>query len=102
MVVFQKLEKILQKIQDEKSGVPIRTVKTFMTKIPSVFTGQDLISWLMTNLEFAEINEALNLANRMASFGYFFPIDDHLMTVKNDNTYYRFQVCCNFMNFIEN
>ena len=92
MVVFHKLEKILEKIQDEKSGVPIRTVKTFMTKIPSVFTGTDLITWLMTNMEFSDINEALNLANRMASFGYFFPIDDHVMTVKNDNTYYRFQV----------
>ena len=92
MVVFHKLEKILEKIQDEKTGVPIRTVKTFMTKIPSVFTGTDLITWLMTNMEFSDINEALNLANRMASFGYFFPIDDHVMTVKNDNTYYRFQV----------
>ena len=92
MVVFHKLEKILEQIQDEKSGVPIRTVKTFMTKIPSVFTGTDLITWLMTNMEFSDINEALNLANRMASFGYFFPIDDHVMTVKNDNTYYRFQV----------
>ena len=26
-------------MQDEKSGVPIRTVKSFMSKIPSVFTG---------------------------------------------------------------
>ena len=95
MVVFHKLEKILEKIQDEKTGVPIRTVKTFMTKIPSVFTGTDLITWLMTNMEFSEINEALNLANRMTSFGYFFPIDDHVMTVKNDNTYYRFQVQLN-------
>ena len=26
-------------MQDEKTGVPIKTVKSFMTKIPSVFTG---------------------------------------------------------------
>jgi hypothetical protein len=26
-------------MQDPSSGVPVRTVKTFMTKIPSVFTG---------------------------------------------------------------
>ena len=32
------------------------------------------------------------LANRMAASGYFFPIDDHVLQVKNDNTYYRFQV----------
>ena len=30
-------------------------------------------------------------ANRMAAFGYFFPIDDHVLAVKNDHTYYRFQ-----------
>ena len=36
--------------------------------------------------------EALHLAHLMASHGYFFPIDDHMLTVKNDNTYYRFQV----------
>lgn len=92
MVVFHKLEAILEKMQDEKIGVPIRTVKTFMTKIPSVFTGQDLVAWLMANMDFSDVNEALCLANRMASFGYFFPIDDHVLTVKNDNTYYRFQV----------
>ena len=79
-------------MQDEKTGVQIRTVKTFMTKIPSVFTGTDLINWLITNLDVSDGHEALALANRMSSFGYYFPIDDHVLTVKNDNTYYRFQV----------
>ena len=92
MIVFQKLEKIIEQMQDEKTGVQIRTVKTFMTKIPSVFTGTDLINWLLANLDVSDCQEALSLANRMASFGYFFPIDDHVLTVKNDNTYYRFQV----------
>ena len=82
----------MEKMQDEKAGVQIRTVKTFMTKIPSVFTGTDLINWLISNLDVSDGHEALCLANRMASFGYFFPIDDHVLTVKNDNTYYRFQV----------
>jgi hypothetical protein len=36
--------------------------------------------------------EALHLAHLMAAHGYFFPIDDHMLTVKNDNTFYRFQV----------
>ena len=27
-------------MQDEKTGVPIRTVKSFMSRIPSVFTGE--------------------------------------------------------------
>ena len=92
MIVFLKMEKILEKMQEEKSGVAIRTVKSFMSKIPSVFTGQDLIAWLVANMDFSDVNEALCLANRMASFGYFFPVDDHVLTVKNDSTYYRFQV----------
>ena len=92
MIVFLKMEKILEKMQEEKSGVAIRTVKSFMSKIPSVFTGQDLIAWLIANMDFSDVNEALCLANRMASFGYFFPVDDHVLTVRNDSTYYRFQV----------
>ena len=103
------------------SGIPVRTVKSFLTKIPSVFTGtvrhksfrrishlalssksylwyvfiyfQDLIQWLLNNLDLSDQNEALQLANRMAECGYFFPIDDgHVLQVKNDGTYYRFQV----------
>lgn len=33
------MEKIIQMMQDEKNGVAIRTVKSFMSKIPSVLTG---------------------------------------------------------------
>ena len=36
------MEKLLQKMQDEKNGVPVRTVKSFMSKVPSVFTGEYL------------------------------------------------------------
>ena len=38
--------------------------------------------------------EALHLAHLMSAHGYFFPIDDHVLTIKNDNTFYRFQVRC--------
>jgi len=41
--------------------------------------------------------EALHLAHLMAAHGYFFPIDDHMLTVKNDNTFYRFQVSLHLM-----
>ena len=41
---------------------------------------------------FCLTGEALHLAHLMAAHGYFFPIDDHMLTVKNDNTFYRFQV----------
>lgn len=36
-----QIEDIITNIQDETEGVPIRTVKSFMTKIPSVVTGKD-------------------------------------------------------------
>lgn len=85
------MEKIVEKMQDETTGVPVRTVKSFMSKIPSVFTGADLITWMMKNLDVDDQQEALHLAHLMAAHGYFFPIDDHMLTVKNDNTFCRFQ-----------
>ena len=30
----------MDRMQDEYTGVPVRTVKSFMTKVPSVFTGK--------------------------------------------------------------
>lgn len=35
-----QIEEIVTLIQDETEGVPIRTVKSFRTKIPSVVTGK--------------------------------------------------------------
>lgn len=93
-LVYRKMEGILDRMQDENTGVPVRTVKSFMSKIPSVFTGQDLISWMMRNLDVDDQAEALHLAHLMSAHGYLFPIDDHVLTVKNDNTYYRFQTPC--------
>ncbi|PSN35092.1 Regulator of G-protein signaling 7 [Blattella germanica] len=40
MMLFQ-MEQIVEKMQDEGTGVPVKTVKSFMSKIPSVFTGKD-------------------------------------------------------------
>ncbi|KRT83370.1 hypothetical protein AMK59_4021 [Oryctes borbonicus] len=85
------MEKIVEKMQDEATGVPVRTVKSFMSKIPSVFTGSDLILWMIKNLDVEDQIEALHLAHLIAAHGYFFPIDDHILTVKNDSTFYRFQ-----------
>ncbi|CAH0731181.1 unnamed protein product, partial [Brenthis ino] len=90
-LVYKKMEAIIEMMQDESTGVPVRTVKSFMTKIPSVFTGSDLVAWLTRHLSLEESWEALHLAHLLAAHGYLFPIDDHCLTVKNDNTYYRFQ-----------
>ncbi|XP_049884176.1 regulator of G-protein signaling 7 [Pectinophora gossypiella] len=90
-LIYQKMEAIIEKMQDENTGVPVRTVKSFMTKIPSVFTGSDLVAWLQRHLNLEETWEALHIAHLLAAHGYLFPIDDHCLTVRNDNTYYRFQ-----------
>ncbi|XP_053622369.1 regulator of G-protein signaling 6 [Plodia interpunctella] len=90
-LIYKKMEAIIEKMQDENTGVPVRTVKSFMTKIPSVFTGSDLVAWLARHLSLTEPWEAPHLAHLLAAHGYLFPIDDHCLTVNNDNTYYRFQ-----------
>uniref|UniRef100_A0A182NI78 Regulator of G-protein signaling 7 n=1 Tax=Anopheles dirus TaxID=7168 RepID=A0A182NI78_9DIPT len=91
ILVYKKMEAIVERMQGEQGGVSVRTIKAFMSKVPSVFTGADLIAWIMKNLSIEDVNEALHLAHLLASHGYLFPIDDHQLTVKNDGTFYRFQ-----------
>ncbi|KAI8121099.1 Regulator of G-protein signaling 7 [Lucilia cuprina] len=91
ILVYKKMEAVIEKMQAESTGVSVRTVKGFMTKVPSVFTGADLISWILKNLDVEDVTEALHFAHLLASHGYIFPIDDHQLTVKNDGTFYRFQ-----------
>ncbi|KAJ8704855.1 hypothetical protein PYW08_012175 [Mythimna loreyi] len=90
-LVYKKMEALIEKMQDENTGVPVKTVKSFMTKIPSVFTGSDLVAWINRHLSLEEAWEPIHIANLLASHGYLFPIDDHNLMVKNENTYYRFQ-----------
>lgn len=90
-MVYQKMEALVHQMLDAENGVPIKTVKSFLSKVPSVFTGQDLIAWVMKNLDMSDLSDALHLAHLIASHGYLFQIDDHVLTVKNDGTFYRFQ-----------
>ncbi|XP_037072180.1 regulator of G-protein signaling 7-like [Pollicipes pollicipes] len=90
-IVYNKMERIVERMQNEKAGVPVRTVKSFLSKIPSVFAGADLIAWMLKNLDVDDQAEALHLAHLMAAHGYLFPIDDHTLTVRSDGTFYRFQ-----------
>lgn len=41
------MESIVEKMLDEFTGVPVKTVKTFMTKTPSVFTGKSVVETLV-------------------------------------------------------
>ena len=92
-IVYRKIESIIEMMQNtDTTGVPIRTVKSFMSKIPSVFTGADLIQWILKRIDVEDTLEALHFAHLIASHGYMFPIDDHILTVKNDGSFFRFQV----------
>uniref|UniRef100_A0AAZ3RID1 Regulator of G-protein signaling 6 n=1 Tax=Oncorhynchus tshawytscha TaxID=74940 RepID=A0AAZ3RID1_ONCTS len=82
---------IVTSIQDETEGVPIRTVKSFLTKIPSVVTGADIVQWLMKNLAIEDPAEAMHIGSLIAAQGYFFPISDHVLSLKDDGSFYRFQ-----------
>uniref|UniRef100_A0A8B9RN41 Regulator of G protein signaling 7a n=1 Tax=Astyanax mexicanus TaxID=7994 RepID=A0A8B9RN41_ASTMX len=93
MLVYRKMEDLIARMQDEKNGIPIRTVKSFLSKIPSVFSGSDIVQWLVKNLNIEDQVEALHMGTLMAAHGYFFPISDHVLTLKDDGTFYRFQVC---------
>ncbi|XP_076023581.1 regulator of G-protein signaling 6-like isoform X2 [Genypterus blacodes] len=91
MIIYRKIEDIVTLIQDETEGVPIRTVKSFMTKIPSVVTGADIVQWLMKNLSIEDPAEAMHIGSLIAAQGYFFPISDHVLSLKDDGAFYRFQ-----------
>ncbi|XP_056282344.1 regulator of G-protein signaling 6-like isoform X7 [Pseudoliparis swirei] len=92
MIVYRKIEDIVTRIQDEKAGgVAIRTVKSFLSKIPSVVSGADIVQWLIKNLSIEDPAEAIHLGSLVAAHGYVFPISDHVLTLKDDGTLYRFQ-----------
>ncbi|ROI83835.1 Regulator of G-protein signaling 7 [Anabarilius grahami] len=65
------MEDIIARMQDEKNGIPIRTVKSFLSKIPSVFSGSDIVQWMQKNLNIED--------------------QDHVLMLKDDGTFYRFQ-----------
>uniref|UniRef100_A0A667Z0R3 Regulator of G protein signaling 6 n=1 Tax=Myripristis murdjan TaxID=586833 RepID=A0A667Z0R3_9TELE len=62
-----------------------------MTKIPSVVTGADIVQWMMKNLAIEDPAEAMHIGSLIAAQGYFFPISDHVLSLKDDSTFYRFQ-----------
>ncbi|CAG9761083.1 unnamed protein product [Ceutorhynchus assimilis] len=86
------MEALVKEMQDtESGGVPVRSQKIFLTSIPAAFMGYDLIEWLIMRLEIEE-SEALNIANQLCQYGYFFPISDSKnLVVKDDSSLYRFQ-----------
>jgi len=71
-IVYKKMEQLMDRMQDENTGIPVRTVNKFRAKVPSVFTGTDLILWIMKNVDVDDQVEALYFANLLSSHGYLF------------------------------
>ncbi|XP_065202227.1 regulator of G-protein signaling 7 isoform X2 [Planococcus citri] len=92
-LAFDKMEGLVQEMQDPDTGVPVRSQKQFLTSIPSAFTGYDVIEWLMDRLNVDDPVEAVNIANQLCHYGYFFPVSDSKnLVVKDDGSLYRFQI----------
>ncbi|XP_072425337.1 regulator of G-protein signaling 6-like isoform X3 [Chiloscyllium punctatum] len=53
--------------------------------------GADIVQWLMKSLNIEDQGEAIHLGSLIAAQGYLFPISDHVLTLKDDGTFYRFQ-----------
>ncbi|XP_063378339.1 regulator of G-protein signaling 9 [Cydia fagiglandana] len=93
-LAFDKMESLIKEMQDPETGVPVRSQKLFLTYIPSAFMGYDLVEWLMDrfNLDEQSNVEAINLANQLCQYGYFFPVNDSKnLVLKDDSSLYRFQ-----------
>ncbi|XP_014288997.1 regulator of G-protein signaling 7 isoform X3 [Halyomorpha halys] len=91
-LAIHKMEALVKQMQDPDTGVPVRCQKIFLTSIPSAFIGYDLIEWLIDHLNIEESGEAVHLANLLCQYGYIFPVTDcKNLTVKDDNSLYRFQ-----------
>ncbi|KAJ6667226.1 hypothetical protein lerEdw1_017204, partial [Lerista edwardsae] len=56
-----------------------------------LFAGADIVQWLMKNLTVEDPAEAIHMGSLIAAQGYIFPISDHVLTLKDDGTFYRFQ-----------
>lgn len=61
------MEDIIARMQDEKNGIPIRTVKSFLSKIPSVFSGEFKITEVRFILHLSHFSQASELNLRSLS-----------------------------------
>jgi len=88
---WERIEELVHLMKDPCSGVPLRAVKSFLSRIPDVFTGEDLVQWLRKSYGVDSNDEAVHLGTLIACHGYFYAIDEHVITLKDDNSFNRFQ-----------
>ncbi|XP_053392686.1 regulator of G-protein signaling 6-like isoform X3 [Mercenaria mercenaria] len=92
-LVYSKLERLMQLMNDQKTGVPLKDKKNFLySTVHNSFTGSDLIIWLTDHICEQDSLEALHLATFLCMYGYIYPVDIRTYAVKDDKSvFYRFQ-----------
>lgn len=55
------MECIVRRMLSETDGVPVKTVKSFLTKIPSVFTGGDIVQWVLREIPTEDLSVLINM-----------------------------------------
>ena len=58
---WERIEELVRMMKDPHSGVPLRAVKSFLSRIPDVFTGEDLVQWLRKSYGVDSADEAVHL-----------------------------------------
>ncbi|VDN52558.1 unnamed protein product [Dracunculus medinensis] len=73
-------------------SAPLKTHKYFRVAVPQALTGQTLVAFLQELMSFDDAADALHLATLLLQHGYLFPVIEHSLVVKDDNTLYRLQL----------
>ncbi|KAI4540733.1 hypothetical protein MG293_009774, partial [Ovis ammon polii] len=98
LIFFLQEEMVVAGVQQHFADVSLRSVLwKHVGIIPKQYSqtdqipGTDIVQWLMKNLSIEDPVEAIHLGSLIAAQGYVFPISDHVLTMKDDGTFYRFQ-----------
>ena len=85
------LKLIVYEMQNEELGLNVRDRKQFLDRVPSCFTGQDVLDWLFHNFKLFDRLEAQHIAQRLLDAGYIFPLEYNPKIRDSPNELYRFQ-----------
>ncbi|XP_023692749.2 regulator of G-protein signaling 9-like [Paramormyrops kingsleyae] len=91
MACLKKLEALVVKMQDPKSGVKSQEQKLVITTIPHATTGHDVHAWIVSQLQ-VSAKEAQAIGTMMVAFGYIYPLQNHRkLHLRVDSSLYRYQ-----------
>eukprot|EP01091_Cochliopodium_minus_P010513 TRINITY_DN2800_c0_g1_i1.p1 TRINITY_DN2800_c0_g1~~TRINITY_DN2800_c0_g1_i1.p1 ORF type:complete len:424 (-),score=109.42 TRINITY_DN2800_c0_g1_i1:608-1879(-) len=68
----------------------IKDRRYFLKKYQKVVVGSEMVEFLIKNKEAKDVNEAIEIGNKLIDFDYMHQVNDEY-TFKNDGTFYRFR-----------